>query len=138
MRRSTVLMSLLLVVGLVATAAAAGGATRCVGGHGSSDAGLAEGEITIQVSPHVIVLESVSECVTVHADIAFSEVDVATVALNGIPTTGCKADNRGDLVAKFDPIAVKSIIAPPEALFTLTGQTLAGVAFSGSETIRVK
>jgi hypothetical protein len=135
MKRSTVLMSLLLVVVLVASAGAVGNCNRA---NRAPSAGFSDSEIPIQVSPHVIVLDSVGDCVTVHADIAFSQVNTATVTLNGIAAIACKPDNRGDLVAKFSPDEVKAIVAPPEVLFTLTGQTVDGEVFTGSETITVK
>lgn len=138
MKRSTVLMSLLLVVVLVTSAGAAGGAGNCNRAHKAPSPEVPEGAILIQVSPHVIVLDSVGDCITVHADIAFSQVNAATVTLNGIPAIGCKADNRGDLVAKFASADVKAIIAPPEALFTLMGLAITGESFTGSETIAVK
>ena len=97
----------------------------------------AEG-VPIYVSPHVIVLDGEVSCVTVHADIPLSEVVNASVELNGLTPYLVKRDSRGLLVAKFHMADVEEIVAPPTARLTLTGMTTAGVAFSGSETVRVK
>jgi len=49
-----------------------------------------------------------------------------------------KADCRGELVAKFDEAAVKAIVEPPSATLTLTGMTIDGDEFSGSDTVKVR
>lgn len=97
-------------------------------------------DIDIRVSPKVFSLGAVANCgagVTVHADIPFADVDCATVELQGIPAVETKADDRGNLVAKFDRVEVAAIVAPPSATLTLTGSKLDGTPFTGSDTIRV-
>lgn len=102
---------------------------------------LADGPtvVPIQVSPATINLAQKGTWVTVHADIPYSEVlrVEAVVELNGVPVAWTKADNQGNLVAKFQVDAVKGIIAEPSAEVTLTGDVDGDVYFSGSETVRV-
>lgn len=97
-----------------------------------------EGEITIVVSPAVLTLGTPGNWVTVHTDISCSEVDRETLLLNGIVPEVVKADNHGDLVAKFVRGDIEAIVAPPEATLTLTGLTVSGAPFSGSDTIVVQ
>ena len=94
--------------------------------------------VPIQVSPHVIALHANCTWVTVHADIAYSVVDGATVALNGIPATVTFADDRGDLVGKFGFDVVTEGLEPGEAEMVLTGERKDGTPFVGSEVVRVK
>lgn len=99
---------------------------------------LAE-DISIQVAPSVLNLDSNGTWVTVHADIPYSLVDATTVALNGIEVQVTKADDCGDLVAKFPLDAVKSIIGEDctSVTLTLTGTTDDGDVFSGSDVVGV-
>ena len=96
--------------------------------------------VAIQVSPHVLNLDSQGTCVTVHATIPLSAVAAATVTLNGevVPAL-IKSDSRGDLVAKFKIGDVKDIVDPPpsSATLTLAGLSKTGETFSGFDTIRV-
>jgi hypothetical protein len=99
--------------------------------------GVAE-EVLITVSPATIVLGcDKGSLVTVHTDIPLSVVDRGSVELNGIAALYTKSDNRGNLVGKFDQAAIEAIIAPPEATLVLTGETLDGIPFSGTDTVRV-
>ena len=93
--------------------------------------------IDITVSPSTLVMGSQGVWVTVHADIPYNVVDGITVTLNDVPVNFTKADNRGELVAKFQIDAIKGIVSPPSAELTLSGLTKDGVAFSGTDTIRV-
>jgi len=60
----------------------------------------------LKVSPQTLLLDWKSNnpvmVLTVHADINWETVHELTVLLEKIPATFTKADNRGDLVAKFD------------------------------------
>ena len=94
-------------------------------------------KIVIMISPNTINLNSDGEWVTVHADIPYTAVDRATLFLNGVVVAWTKADNQSDLVAKFAVDEVKDIVSPPSATLTLSGVTVEGVAFSGSDTITV-
>jgi hypothetical protein len=97
-------------------------------------------QIEIRCSPSVVVMDAVAvgDCMTVHTDIAFGEVDrTVPVELNGIPAYLLKADNRGFLVAKFRLTAVRAILEAPTTVLTMQGATLSGLAFSGSDTVRV-
>lgn len=94
--------------------------------------------INIKISPNTLVMRSPGTWVTVHADIPYSVVVGATVELNGIPAGLTKADDCGNLVAKFTQTEVKAIVAAPSATLTLTGTTVNGVDFAGTDTISVK
>ena len=104
----------------------------------SMNAFAADIEITTKVSPNTIVLASQGTLVTIHTNIAYSSVDTASLTLNGIPVAWTKADDRGQLVAKFNQSDVKNIVAPPSAELELSGYTKTGESFSGSDTIVVK
>jgi hypothetical protein len=94
--------------------------------------------ISIQVSPQTIVLSSLGGTVSVHTDIPLSIVDRESVQMDGMVPYLVKSDARGNLVAKFDLATVKARVSPPSATFTLTGYTLDGDAFTGTDTVVVK
>jgi len=100
-------------------------------------------EISIQVSPATLNLQSQGEVVTVHTSIAFSSVVGGTVALNDIPISWWKADNQGNFVAKFVMSEIKALagsgglVVPGENTLTLIGYTTDGAVFTGSQTISV-
>lgn len=94
--------------------------------------------VAIEISPATLVIDSAGTWVTVHAEIPLSEVDPLSVALEGIDPDVIKADNRGDLVAKFTRDSIVAIVSPPEATLELTGLTAEGTAFSGSDAITVQ
>ena len=97
-------------------------------------------EITIDVAPNVLNIQSQGVVVTVHTDIPYSNVDVSTVYLNGVAINSWKADDRGNFVAKFLMDAIKTLdglrIHDYNTL-KLVGDTTSGVAFSGSQDIMV-
>ena len=94
--------------------------------------------VVTAVSPQTIILGSdQGTSVTVHAEIPYSTVDRASLTLNGLAAKGSKSDNRGELVAFFNEEAIKNMVSVPKATLTLEGRTLAGEAFSGSDTVRV-
>lgn len=100
-------------------------------------------EITIEVAPQTLNLQNSGEVVTVHTDIVYSNVDAATVSLNGIEIDSWKADNRGNFVAKFLMEEVKalaeagSLDVPAENELTLNGYTTDNAEFTGTQTITV-
>jgi len=96
--------------------------------------------VVIMISPRTLVLDSAGgAAVTVHTNIPLGSVDRTSVELSGIPALFTFADDRGNLVAKFDDAVVKSIVAPPAATLTLTGTRLNGPPFAASEeTINVR
>lgn len=98
---------------------------------------LAQTTIAIQVSPSILNLDSQGVWVTIHADIAYRDVDGFTVTLNGIPVEVVKADSRGDLVAKFCLDDVKDILEPGKVALTLTGVTSDGASFVGTTMVKV-
>lgn len=100
-------------------------------------------EITIQVSPGTLNIESQGQVVTVHTSIAFSSVAGGSVILNEIPISWWKADNQGNFVAKFLMNEVKALAdtgkldVPGENELTLHGETIEGTMFSGTQAITV-
>ena len=96
-------------------------------------------EIEIDVAPATLNLQNQGQCVTVHTDIAFGEVDVHSVFINGIAIDSWKADNQGNFVAKFLINEIKNLplnIGDYNTL-TLIGNTVYNEAFSGSQDIMV-
>lgn len=101
-------------------------------------AGPALDAVNIAIAPQTFQLgRDQGGAITVHAEIAFADVNTATVCLAGIPARSCKPDNRGELVAYFDEATVKALVAPPSATLTLTGQTNDGTPFAGVDTVVV-
>lgn len=96
--------------------------------------------IDITCSPSVVILDATptGDCLTVHTDLALNDVDVdSPITLNGLEAYLVKADNRGQLVAKFRLSALKEVLSAPSTTLTLTGTTVAGVPFVGSDDVRV-
>ncbi len=100
-------------------------------------------DITIQVSPSTLNIQSCGEVVTVHTSIAYSSVVGASVTLNNLPISWWKADNQGNFVAKFVMSEVKALAdtgdleVPGENEITLVGTTTDGATFTGTQTITV-
>jgi hypothetical protein len=100
-------------------------------------------DITIQVAPSTINIQSCGEVVTVHTNIAYSSVLGGSVTLNNVPISWWKADNQGNFVAKFEMIEVKALAdtgdlqVPGENELTLVGTTTDGATFIGTESITV-
>ena len=100
-------------------------------------------EISIDVAPNTLNIQSQGQLVTVHTSIAFSSVAGGTVTLNGIEISWWKADNQGNFVAKFLMSEVKALAdsgdleVPGENELTLDGYTTDGAEFTGSQTITV-
>lgn len=108
---------------------------------------VAQDNVTIQVSPSTLVLNSIGDWVTVHAEIPYSTVLQSTIELKcdrcmiTLPPNGVYFDDRGDLVVKFDRETVKGILEPitsrTKVTFTLSGGTTDGGTFTGSDTVDV-
>lgn len=100
-------------------------------------------EISIEVAPSALNIQSSGQVVTVHTNIAFSSVAGGTVSLNNIPIDWWKADNQGNFVAKFLMSEVKALAddggldVPGENVLTLIGETTDGAEFTGTQTITV-
>ncbi len=97
-------------------------------------------EISIDISPNVLNIQSQSTIVTVHTDIAYSLVQGSSVLLNDVPIAWWKSDDRGYFVAKFDSDEIKtldSLIIGDYNTLTLVGYTTAGESFVGSQDIMV-
>ncbi len=98
--------------------------------------------VAIEIAPNVVNLASSGVWVTVHADIALSDVDCdgLDVTLNGVSVEIVKADNHGDLVAKFAVDGVKALLddtVGESVDLVLQGGTVYGTFFHGTGTIRV-
>jgi hypothetical protein len=89
----------------------------------------------IMASPQTVVLAKVTT-LTVHSNIPASQVDIATVELNGVSPSGCGVDSLGHLVLTFD-LTDLGLTAGTGTL-TLTGELETGEAFSASDTVNVK
>jgi len=96
--------------------------------------------ISVKCSPAVVNLDStaIGDCLTVHTNLRFSDVNrAAPVTLNGVAAYLLMADNRGNLVAKFRLTTFKACLTPPSATLILTGTTVTGLVFTGSDVVRV-
>jgi hypothetical protein len=96
-------------------------------------------EITIEVAPNVLNIQSEGQVVTVHTELAYSSVVASSVMLNGVKIDSWKADDRGNFVAKFLMSAIKNLPLNIGQLNTLRidGTTTDGKAFWGSKAITV-
>jgi murein DD-endopeptidase MepM/ murein hydrolase activator NlpD len=104
---------------------------------------------TINFDPDVLNLGSTDKYVTAYIELPsgyeISQIDISSISLNDTipalakPTQIGDYDNDGipDLMVKFSRAAVKSLLTPGDQVqITITGQ-VAGIAFEGSDTIRV-
>ena len=92
----------------------------------------------VAVSPQMLIIGAVQGSVSVHTDIPYGSVDkTKSVTLNGVDAVYLKADDCGNLVAKYREAEIKAIVAPPSAVMTLEGTRKDGTTFSGSDTVRV-
>ena len=97
-------------------------------------------DATIDVAPNVLNIQSQGTVVTVHTDIAYGDVDVSSVFLNGILISSWKADDRGNFVAKFSMDEVKSLdglVIGGYNTLQLVGVTNDGESFVGEKDIKV-
>lgn len=97
-------------------------------------------EITIEIAPNTLNIESENHVVTVHTDIAYWDVNVSSVFLNGVAINSWKADNQGNFVAKFvtdDVKVLPGLVIGGYNTLTLVGATTEGEAFSGEKDIKV-
>jgi len=93
--------------------------------------------VPIVISPSTINLDSEGVWVTVHADIPYASVVGVSVTLNDVAVEVTKADNRGELVAKFAVDDVKAIVEPGTVELTLCGDTVTREQFTGTDAIEV-
>ena len=98
-------------------------------------------EITIDVAPATLNIQSQGQVVTVHTSISYGSVDHDNVYLNDILISSWKADSQGNFVAKFLMEEVKALAdsgdldVPGENTLSLVGYTTEGTEFTGSQTI---
>ena len=93
--------------------------------------------IDITVAPSTLNLSHAGDCVTVHADLAFTVAEDFDWYLNDVPANFIFADDCDDLVARFDVDAL-SITTEPSFTMTFTGKdALGAVCYEGSDDVRV-
>lgn len=104
--------------------------------------GWDEMTISINVTPKMLVLSSGAKWVHIHSDMPLGLVDGSSlvVTVEGCYVDGFTvfADANGCMVIRAARASVDPYIAPGTATFTVTGATTEGVAFIGTDTIRVK
>ena len=105
-------------------------------------------EITIDVSPNVLNIQSNSTVLTVHTDIDFNLVNAPTVSIyvgadatDPVPISWWKEDDCGNFVAKFSMTDIKAEFGPEDynqlTTFRMVGETTSGEQFSGEQEILV-
>ncbi|MFO7691819.1 MAG: hypothetical protein R6V57_01920 [Vicinamibacterales bacterium] len=105
----------------------------------SSSPAAAVIEITIEVAPNVLNLQSEGQVVTIHTSLAYGSVVASSVTMNGVTISSSKADNQGQFVAKFVMEAIKDLplkIGESNTL-RIEGRTTTGASFWGSKAILV-
>ena len=96
--------------------------------------------ITIEIAPSTLNIQSNGKVVTVHTDIAYSEIDVYSVYLGGVYIDSSKADDRGNFVAKFLIDAIKDIdglIIDDYNLLQFVAATTSGLTVLGEADVMV-
>ena len=95
--------------------------------------------ITIEIAPSTLNIQSNGKVVTVHTDIAYSDIDVYSVYLGGVYIDSSKADDRGNFVAKFLIDAIKSIdlVINDYNTLELVAKTTYGDLVSGTADVMV-
>ena len=97
-------------------------------------------EITIEIAPSTLNIQSNGKVVTVHTDVPYSDIEVASVFLGGVLIHSWKADDRGYFVAKFltdDIKGIGGLIIDDYNTLTFIAVTKGGVALSGSSDVMV-
>jgi len=96
-------------------------------------------EITIDIAPATLNIQSNGKVVTVHTDIAYSDIEVFSVYLEGVHINSSKADDRGYFVAKFLIDAIKSLDLDFDEYNTLelVAKTTDGDLVSGTADVMV-
>lgn len=97
-------------------------------------------EISIDIAPATLNLQSRGTVVSVHSDIPYADVDVVSVYLAGVAIASWKADDRGFFVAKFAMDEVKTIdglVINGANTFQLVGLDVFGEPFWGEQEVMV-
>jgi len=96
-------------------------------------------EITIDVAPNVLNLQSNGQVVTIHTDIDYGVVQASTVYMNNVAISSWKSDLRGNFVAKFVMNEIKGLplVIDDYNTLTLVGLTTSNESFWGSQDILV-
>ena len=101
-----------------------------------------KGDDTMLVSPYVFFTGFRGTSLTIHTEVAMSDVVRESVVLTGagpeeIEPYLLKRDNRGNLVAKFTADDVRTIVEAPRTVLTLHGTYEDGGTFELTTSIRV-
>ncbi len=103
---------------------------------------MAQADVMIKVSPNNLAISSMGTKVTIHSNIPAGSVNVSTLELTvdgegPLKPSATFADDRGNLVAKFNMNDVKSLVSVGRVAFTMTGDYFAGGDFTATDVIRV-
>lgn len=98
---------------------------------------------TMLVSPQVYVIDYMGSTVSIHTEVACSNVVRSSVVLHGVNGLTIRpqyiaSDSRGNLVAKFSSQDMMRIVEIPRTALTLTGTFVDNGTFSLYSTITVK
>jgi len=96
--------------------------------------------ITIEIAPSTLNIQSNGKVVTVHTDIAYSDIDVFSVYLGGVAINSWKADDRGYFVAKFlidDIKGIDGLLINEYNTFQFLAQTTYDVPVWGEADVMV-
>ena len=97
-------------------------------------------EITIEIAPATLNLQSHGEVVTVHTDVPYGDIDVYSVYLGGVSINAWKADDRGYFVAKFlmdDIKTIDGLVINDTNLFQFVALTIYDEEVWGEDEIMV-
>ncbi|HJH31565.1 MAG TPA: hypothetical protein C5S50_05185 [Methanosarcinaceae archaeon] len=99
--------------------------------------------IEIRIAPATLNINKVDDkCITVHAGIPYSDFigTTDTLTLNGAGVDSTKADNCGNLVAKFDRTEIVELVMDSDVTLelVLNGTTKNDDLITGSDVIQVK
>lgn len=97
-------------------------------------------EFALQVSPHVLNLDSYGGSVSLHTNIGYSTdlvVDLTVQGIQDFPILGTFADSRGELVVKCSVETVKEIAELGAATFVLTLELDGVVVYEAEDTITI-
>ena len=105
---------------------------------------------TIDIDPNTLNLKSKGKWITCYIELPdgynVADINVTTILLNDTIPIDPSApmeigdhdgDGIPDIMVKFSRSAVQDIVSPGDATLTITGKLIDGIAFDGSDVIRV-
>ncbi len=109
--------------------------------YAANGACLSSSEATLRVEPRTLNLRSQGRWVSariVVVNASVSDIDIASLALNGVPAARVEVLDNTTLTAKFDRQALAATLQPGDRVaVTLTGRWKDGGTFTASDAIRV-